>query len=80
MKAKVFDRVALRIDLTVQGIRIPKGSLGVVVGCYAQPEGYDVDVEIPAPELVGDVTWKNVGLQPEQFDVVEPYSGPNPGW
>jgi hypothetical protein len=49
---------------------IPKGSIGIVVECYEHPEGYAVDIPIPDERLIGDFTYENVILTPDQFIVL----------
>jgi hypothetical protein len=49
---------------------IPKGTLGTVVECYENPEGYAVDIAIPDERLVGGFFYTNVILSADQFEVV----------
>jgi hypothetical protein len=46
------------------------GSEGHIVEIYKEPEGYAVDLAIPRPDLVGEKTWENVVLTPDQFVVL----------
>jgi hypothetical protein len=48
---------------------ISKGTLGIVVECYENPEGYTVDIAIPNERLVGGFCDTNVILSPDQFEV-----------
>jgi hypothetical protein len=60
---------------------VPRGSVGTVVECYGEPEGYAVDLAIPDARLVGGTTYANVILGPEQLEVLEPAlaARPKPG-
>jgi len=49
---------------------VPLGSLGTIVDCYENPEGYAVDLAIPDPGMAGGLTYENVILRPDQFVVV----------
>jgi hypothetical protein len=49
---------------------IPKGTVGTVVECYENPEGYAVDIAIPDERLVGGFFYTNVILNSDQFEVV----------
>ncbi|UBF27784.1 DUF4926 domain-containing protein [Kovacikia minuta CCNUW1] len=72
MKAQIYDQITTLTDIRVDfGSRIiPKGTLGTVVECYQQPEGYAVDLAIPDERLVGNFEYENVTLNPEQFAVL----------
>lgn len=50
---------------------IPRGTQGVIVEQYNNPEGYAVDLAIPDKSLVGGFTFENVILHPDQFKVVK---------
>ncbi len=49
---------------------VPSGSLGTVVECYENPEGYAVDMAMPDGSLAGCLAYENVILKPDQFVVV----------
>ncbi len=80
MKAKVYEQIKTSVevqadfcDREVSGKNnriIPKGTLGTVVECYENPEGYAVDIAIPDERLVGGFFYTNVILSPDQFEVV----------
>ena len=73
MKAKADNHIKTLIEVE-SGFRdriIPKGTFGVIIECYENPEGYAVDLAIPDPSLVGDFNYENVILEPDQFEVVE---------
>ena len=53
---------------------IPKNTMGTVVECYENPEGYAVDLAIPNSQLVGDFEYVNVILNPGQFALVDTVS------
>lgn len=69
MKAHLYDTVKTLVDVSTDfGDRvIPAGTVGTVVECYEQPEGYAVDLAIPSNILVGGFEYENVILDPEQF-------------
>lgn len=50
---------------------LPHGTVGTVVECYENPEGYAVDLATPDTGLVGGFSYNNVILYPEQFEVVD---------
>jgi hypothetical protein len=72
MKASENDTIETTVDVTGEfsDVVIPAGTKGVVVESYSTPEGYAVDLAIPAPGLVGDYAYENVILRPDQFTVV----------
>jgi len=49
---------------------IPKETLGTIVECYENREGYAVDIAIPDERLVGGFFYTNVILSPDQFEVL----------
>jgi hypothetical protein len=49
---------------------IPKETIGTVVECYDNPEGYAVDLAIPDDTNIGEFAYENVILTPVQFRVV----------
>lgn len=73
MKARVYDKVVLTVDVPSQfrDAVIPKGTAGAVIEAYEKPEeGYAVDVAIPDESLVGGFRYDNLVLTPDQFAVV----------
>lgn len=47
MTLKEGDEVRLRAEVTgIEGVRIPVGTVGVVVEAYSDPEAYAVDVTV----------------------------------
>ena len=72
MKAKTNDSIQTLIDISAEfsDLIIPKGTIGAVIECYDNPEGYAVDLMIPSPEIIGGFTYENVILSPEQFMVI----------
>jgi hypothetical protein len=78
MKAKINDSIQTLIDITADfsDLIIVKGTIGAVVECYENPEGYAVDLGIPNPELMGGFSYENVILSPEQFIVITSKSQP----
>jgi len=74
LKANIHDRIRTLVDVQ-EGFRrnrlIRAGSEGCVVEAYSQPEeGYAVDLEVPDDRLVGGLSYANVVLKPEQFEIV----------
>ena len=70
MKAKLYDRIELLVDIKSEfrNKTIPKSTKGVIVECYSEPiEGYAVDLSIPNGALTGDYEYENVILFPHQF-------------
>jgi hypothetical protein len=76
MKAKINDSIQTLKDLTADfsDLIIVKGTIGAVVECYDNPEGYAVDLAIPNPELIGGFSYENVILAPEDFIVINSQS------
>jgi hypothetical protein len=72
MKAQIYDQIRTLTDIPADFSDrvIPKGTLGTVIECYEKPEGYAVDLAIPDSSLVGDFSYENVVLSPDQFVVV----------
>lgn len=68
INSKIQTLVDIESDFSEQ--IIPKGSIGIVVECYEKPEGYAVDIPIPDERFVGDFTYENVILTPDQFSVL----------
>ncbi len=80
MKVSQYDQIKTLVDVKADfsthemsdedNSAIPKGTLGTVVECYENPEGYAVDIAIPDERLVGGFFYTNVILSPDQFEVV----------
>ena len=80
MKVSPYDQIKTLMDVPADfstcetsdkdNHLIPKGTLGTVVECYENPEGYAVDIAIPDARLVGGFFYTNVILTLEQFEVV----------
>jgi hypothetical protein len=79
MKAKVNDSIQTLNAITADfsDLVIVKGTIGAVVECYENPEGYAVDLAIPNPQIIGGFTYENVILSPEQFIVITSRSQAN---
>lgn len=73
MKANLYDEIKTLVEIQDEFSNqiIPKNTLGTVVECYENPEGYAVDLAIPNANLIGDFEYFNVILHPEQFLLVE---------
>ena len=71
MKAKVNDKIITIINMKSEfsDRLIPSGTEGIVIECFDNPEMYYVDLMIPENDLVGDFSWENLSLTPEQFTV-----------
>ena len=68
----LYDRVRTLVEVdTYQHGILEAGSEGVIVHVWTNPEGYAIDLEIPAPELAGGLTFENVDLAPDQFVVID---------
>ncbi|GAP97376.1 hypothetical protein [Leptolyngbya sp. NIES-2104] len=73
MKVKLYDQIQTLVDVSsdFNDRPIPSGTIGTIVECYTHPEeGYAVDLRIANPALIGEATYENVILQPEQFIVI----------
>ena len=80
MKVSLYDQIKILVDVKADfsthetsdedNSAIPKGTLGTVVECYKNPEGYAVDIAIPDERLVGGFFYTNVILIADQFEVV----------
>ncbi len=80
MKASLYSQIKTLVDVQADFSTretsdndnrvIPKGTLGTVVECYKNPEGYAVDIAIPDEKLVGGFSYTNVILSPDKFEVV----------
>ncbi|MGG6267739.1 hypothetical protein ACQ4M3_12600 [Leptolyngbya sp. AN03gr2] len=79
MKASVYDLVKtltqVQSDFKPE-VMIPAGTIGTVIECYEQPEGYAVDLAIPNEQLVGGYEYHNVILSPQQFVVIKKLETP----
>ncbi|MBN3899218.1 MAG: hypothetical protein HWQ41_29285 [Nostoc sp. NOS(2021)] len=64
MKAKVYDQIKTLVEVQPDFAdqMIPKNTLGTIVECYENPEGYAVDIAIPNQKLVGSYEYVNVIL------------------
>ncbi len=73
MKARVHDVIKTLTDVQSDFAErvIPRGTVGTIVECYCEPEGYAVDLAIPDDRLVGGATYVNVVIGPAQFEVLE---------
>lgn len=80
MKVSLYDQIKTLVDVQAdlfphetsgkENRVIPKGTLGTIVECYENPEGYAVDIAIPDERLVGGFFYTNVILSPDQFKIV----------
>ena len=73
MKAKLYAQIRTLVEVEADFCNqvIPKETLGTVVECYENPEGYAVDLTIPNERLVGGFKYENVILSPDQFAIVD---------
>ena len=80
MKVSLYDQIKTVVNVKADfsthetsdedNSAIPKGTLGTLVECYENPEGYAVDIAIPDERLVGGFFYTNVILSADQFEVV----------
>jgi AbrB-like transcriptional regulator len=72
VKPQIYDEVktSVSVQADFSERHIPKGTVGTIVECYENPEGYAVDLAIPDQKLVGDFDYENVILEPNQFEVI----------
>jgi hypothetical protein len=80
VKVSLYDQIKILVDVKADfsthetsdedNSAIPKGTLGTLVECYENPEGYAVDIAIPDERLVGGFFYTNVILSADQFEVV----------
>lgn len=72
MKANLYDGIVTLVDISLDLSKriIPKETLGTIVECYENPEGYSVDLAIPDSRWVGGYDYENIILVPEQFIVI----------
>ena len=73
MKAKLYNQIKTLIEIQADFSDqiIPKNTMGTVVECYENPEGYAVDLAIPNSQLVGEFEYVNVILSPDQLALVD---------
>ncbi|MEH2363815.1 hypothetical protein [Nostoc sp.] len=78
MKAKLYDQIKTLVEVQPDFAdqMIPKNTLGTIVECYENPEGYAVDIAIPNQKLVGSYEYVNVILTSDQFVLVSTVSQP----
>ncbi|MEH2255434.1 hypothetical protein [Nostoc sp.] len=78
MKAKLYDQIKTLVEVQPDFAdeMIPKNTLGTIVECYKNPEGYAVDIAIPNQKLVGSYEYVNVILTSDQFVLVNTVSQP----
>ncbi|MBN3872103.1 MULTISPECIES: hypothetical protein [unclassified Nostoc] len=78
MKAKVYDQIKTLVEVQPDFAdqMIAKNTLGTIVECYENPEGYAVDIAIPNQKLVGNYEYVNVILTSDQFVLVNTVSQP----
>ena len=80
MKVSLYDQIKTVVNVKADfsthetsdedNSAIPKGTLGTLVECYENPEGYAVDIAMPDERLVGGFFYTNVILSADQFEVV----------
>lgn len=72
MKPQLDDKIKTLIDIPADFSDriIPKESLGIIVECYENPEGYAVDIALQNLRFVGGFEYENVVLTPQQFIVI----------
>jgi hypothetical protein len=72
MKAKLYDKIKILMDVPgdFSDRIILKDTVGTIVECYENPEGYAIDLAIPNSRLVGGFEYENVVLTPQQFIVL----------
>ncbi len=80
MKASLYSQIKTLMDVQTdfssqetsgkENHVIPKETLGTIVECYENPEGYAVDIAIPDERLVGGFFYTNVILSPDQFEIL----------
>jgi AbrB-like transcriptional regulator len=72
VKPQIYDEVKTSVGIQADFSErdIPKGTVGTIVECYEEPEGYAVDLAIPDKKFVGGFTYENVVLEPNQFEVI----------
>ena len=72
VKPQIYDEVetSVVVQAGFSERNIPKGTVGTIVECYKNPEGYAVDLALPDEKLVGGFAYENVILEPNQFEVI----------
>jgi hypothetical protein len=72
VKPQIYDEVKTSVGIQADFSErdIPKGTVGTIVECYEDPEGYAVDLAIPDKKFVGGFAYENVILEPNQFEVI----------
>jgi AbrB-like transcriptional regulator len=72
VKPQIYDEVRTLVGIQADFSErdIPKGTVGTIMECYEDPEGYAVDLAIPDQKLVGGFDYENVILEPNQFEVI----------
>jgi AbrB-like transcriptional regulator len=72
VKPQIYDEVRTLVGIQADFSErdIPKGTVGTIVECYEDPEGYAVDLAIPDNKFVGGFAYENVILEPNQFEVI----------
>ncbi|HEY9705412.1 MAG TPA: hypothetical protein V6C58_23445 [Allocoleopsis sp.] len=73
MKAQIYDEIKtlVALNLNYQTI-IPQGTLGAIVECYHNHEGYAVDLAIHDEKMITGFSYYHSILTPEQFTVIIP--------
>lgn len=74
VQAALYDRVVILEDIPADfsDELVPTGTEGVVVEVFRTPqEGYAIDLQLPADDLVGGPRFENVIVRPGQFKVLE---------
>ena len=76
MKAKLYDQIKTLVEVQADFSDqiISKNTLGTVVECYENPEGYAVDLAIPNQKLVGGFEYVNVILSADEFALFDTVS------
>jgi len=74
MKPQIYDEIKTNVDLYTNNNQtiITQGTLGAIIECYDNPEGYAVDLAIPDQKMVTGFTYHHLILTAEQFIVVTP--------
>ncbi|GAA6623249.1 hypothetical protein [Scytonema sp. NUACC26] len=78
MKAKLYDKIKtlVKVQADFSARVIPENTVGTVVECYENPEGYAVDIALSNQAFVGDLEYLNVILSPNQFVLVDTATQP----
>lgn len=69
----VNSKVKLLVDIegSFHKETISKGTTGVIIEVYTNPEGYAIDLKIPDERLIGNYSYANEILTKDQFEVIE---------